>query len=59
MGVFRALLLVLLVASGACFVVYALTSQPSYRKWGLRLLITALAAGFAFFAVLIVERLAD
>ena len=59
MAVFRILLFVLLLAAGALFAVYAFTGQPSYRKWGLLLLKWTLAAAFGFFAVLIVQRLAD
>lgn len=58
MAVFRAVMLLMLVGSGVCFVMYALTSELRYRVIGLRLLIATLAAGFIFFAVLIAERLA-
>ncbi|HUR88862.1 MAG TPA: hypothetical protein VMZ74_07245 [Ramlibacter sp.] len=57
MAVFRFLMLLLLVASAVSFVLYAVTGQARYRKIGLRVLVSALAAGFVFFAVLIVERL--
>ena len=59
MAVFRFLMLLLLVASAISFVLYAVTGQMRYRRIGLRVLIAALVAGFVFFAVLIVERLAD
>jgi hypothetical protein len=58
MALFRALMLLLLVASAVSFVLYAVTGQTRYRRFGLRVLITALVAGFVFFAVLIAERLA-
>jgi hypothetical protein len=56
MAVFRALMLLLLVASGISFVLYAVTGQARYRKIGLRTLVTAIVAGFVFFAVLIAEN---
>jgi hypothetical protein len=58
MAVFRALMLLLLVASGISFVLYAATGQMRYRKFGLRVLTGAIVAGFVFFAVLILERIA-
>jgi hypothetical protein len=56
MLVFRWLLLLLLLAAGVCFAVFAVTSQPSYKRWGLILLKWTLLAAFGFFAVLILER---
>lgn len=56
MAVFRFLMLALLVASAISFVAYAVTGQPRFRKIGLRVLLTAIAAGFVFFAVLIAQR---
>lgn len=58
MAVFRALMLLLLVASAVSFAFYVATGQVRYRVLGLRVLITALVAGFIFFAVLIAERIA-
>lgn len=58
MAVFRALMLLMLVASALSFVLYAATGQMRFRVFGLRVLIGALVAGFVFFAVLIAERLA-
>jgi hypothetical protein len=57
MAVFRFLMLLLLVASAVSFVLYAITGQKRWRTIGLRVLVSALVAGFVFFAVLIVERL--
>jgi len=57
MGVFRALVLLMLVASGVSFVLYAATGQMRYRRFGLTVLMWTLLAGFVFFAVLIAERL--
>lgn len=58
MAVFRALMLLLLVASAVAFVFYAVTGETRFRRFGLRLLVTAIAAGFVFFAVLILEKIA-
>ena len=57
MVVFRSLLLVLLVGSAVCFALFAGTGQQRFKKWGMRLLLTTLAAGFVFFAVLFIEQL--
>jgi hypothetical protein len=57
-ALFRALMLLLLVASAVSFVFYAATGQVRFRVLGLRVLIGALVAGFVFFAVLIAERIA-
>jgi len=59
MGVFRALLLLTLVASVACFAIYALSGQTRYRVYGVRLVSWTVVAGLAFFAVLIVQRLTE
>lgn len=58
MAVFRALMLLLLVASAVAFVFYAATGQKRFRRYGLRLLVTAIVAGFVFFGVLILEKIA-
>jgi hypothetical protein len=58
MAVFRALMLLLLVASAISFALYAATGQMRFRLFGLRVLKWTLVAGFVFFAVLIAERLA-
>jgi hypothetical protein len=56
MAAFRFLMLLLLVASAISFVAYAVTGQTRFRKLGLRVLTTAIVAGFVFFAVLIAQR---
>jgi len=56
MAVFRIVMLLLLVASVISFAFYAFTGDARYRRIGLRTLITAIAAGFVFFAVLIAEN---
>jgi hypothetical protein len=59
MGVFRALLLLTLIAGAACFAVYAVSGQTRYRVYGVRLVGWTVVAGLAFFAVLIVQRLTE
>ena len=54
----RFAVLLLLVAAAVCFAFYAATGQTRYRHWGLVILKWTLIAGFLFFAVLILERLA-
>ena len=58
MRAFEILMLLMLVASAISFVLYAATGQLRFRKIGLRVLTTAIIAGFVFFAVLIAERIA-
>ncbi len=53
----RALFLLLLLTCVASFVLFAVTSQTRYKRFGLKVLMGTLLAAFAFFAVLIVERL--
>ena len=57
MAVFRALMLLMLVASALSFALYAVTGQARFRVFGMRVLTGALVAGFVFFAVLIAQRL--
>ena len=59
MGVFRALLLLTLIAGAACFAIYAVSGQTRYRVYGVRLVGGTVVAGLAFFAVLIVQRLTE
>jgi len=59
MGVFRALLFLMLVAGVGCFAAYAVTADVKYRRWGLRVVKWAIVAGLVFFAVLIVLRLTE
>ncbi len=58
MLVFRWLILLLLLAAGVCFALYAGTGQPHFKRWGIVVLKWTLLAAFGFFAVLIVERVA-
>lgn len=54
----RWLVLLMLLAAAASFAFYAGTGQDRFKRFGLRLLTWTLIAGFCFFAVLILERLA-
>ena len=54
----RWLLLALLLGSAVSFLFYALTGQERFKRYGLVTLKWTLIAGFIFFAVLIVERIA-
>ena len=58
MALFRGLFFVLLLVAAISFALYAATGQTRYRKFGLRIVIGILLAGFGFFAVLIAQRLA-
>jgi len=57
MLLFRWAMLVLLLAAAVCFVFYAGTGQARFRRYGLVTLKWTLIAAFAFFAVLILERI--
>lgn len=59
MGVFRALLLLTLIAGASCFAIYAVSGQARFRVYGVRLVSWTVVAGLAFFAVLIVQRLTE
>ncbi len=56
MLVFRWAMLLLLLAAAVSFAFYAGTGQARFKLIGLRLLKWTVAAGFVFFAVLILER---
>ena len=57
MAVFRIAILLLLVAAGISFALFALTSDVRYKRIGLRILIGTLIAAFVFFAILIMDRI--
>ena len=57
MPVFRAILLLLLMAGLGCFALYIATGQLRWRALGLRLVKWTVFAGLVFFAVLAAERL--
>ena len=54
----RWIFLLLAVAAVLCFAMFIGTGQVSYRSWGVRIVKWAVVAGLAFFAVLILERMA-
>ena len=56
MAVFRTAILLLLVAAGISFALFALTSNVRYKRTGLRILLGTLIAAFIFFAILIADR---
>jgi hypothetical protein len=58
MLVFRWIILLSLVASLLCFGMYIGTGQARWRAIGLRILKWTVFAGLAFFAVLMLERMA-
>jgi len=57
MLLFRTVMLLLLLAAAVCFAFYAGTGQPRFKRLGLVTLKWTLIAAFAFFAVLILERI--
>ncbi|HSV51042.1 MAG TPA: hypothetical protein VLJ57_02915 [Burkholderiaceae bacterium] len=58
MLLFRWAILLLLLAAAVSFAFYAGTGQPRFKRFGLITLKWTLIAAFAFFAVLILERIA-
>ena len=58
MLLFRWAMMLLLISAVVSFVFFIGTGQPRYKTLGLRILKWALVAGFGFFGVLILERLA-
>lgn len=57
MAVFRVAILLLLVAAGISFALFALTSNVRYKRTGLRILLGTLITAFVFFAILILDEL--
>ena len=57
MPVFRAILLLFLMAGLGCFGLYVVTGQARWRVLGLRLVKWTVVTGLVFFAVLAIERL--
>jgi hypothetical protein len=55
---FRWAMLLMLLASAVCFAFYAGTGDARFKRYGLVTLKWTLIAAFAFFAVLILERVA-
>jgi hypothetical protein len=58
MLIFRWLILLLLLAAGVCFALYAGTGHPHYKRWGIVVLKWTLLAAFGLYAGLIVELVA-
>ena len=58
MLLFRWAMMLLLISAVVSFVFFIGTGQQRYKTLGLRILKWALVAGFGFFGVLILERLA-
>jgi hypothetical protein len=58
MLLFRWLILLLLLGAVVSFVFYTATGEPRFKRYGLLTLKWVLIAGFGFFAVLILERIA-
>ncbi len=58
MLLFRLVFGLLLVCGVLCFAMYIATSQPVWRRRGTVIVKWTVLAGLAFFAVLILERLA-
>ncbi|MES2976482.1 MAG: hypothetical protein V4757_22905 [Pseudomonadota bacterium] len=58
MLLFRWVLMLLLLAAAISFAFYAGTGQARFKRFGLIILKWMLIAGFCFFAVLILERIA-
>jgi hypothetical protein len=56
MLLFRWLLILLMLAAGACFALFAITGQPRFKRYGLLILKWTLVSAFGFFAILTVER---
>jgi hypothetical protein len=56
MLIVRWFVLLLLVTSAICFVMFAATGQARYKRVGLVILKWTVFAALAFFAVLIAER---
>ncbi|MEJ8835094.1 hypothetical protein [Ramlibacter sp. AN1133] len=59
MPVVRILVLLLLLAAGLSFALYALTGQPKYKRFGLVLFKWTMVAVFALFAAIFADRLSS
>jgi hypothetical protein len=55
----RTVVLVMLAAGLACFVIYATTGNVRFRVLGVRIVSWTIVAGLVFFGVLFLERAAD
>ena len=59
MAAFRAILLLLLLAGLACFVMYVITGKPRWRALGISLVKWTVIAALGVFAVLAAQRLIE
>ncbi|WP_313297867.1 hypothetical protein [Diaphorobacter sp.] len=57
MLIFRAAVMLLLVAAAVCFAFYAGTGQARYKRYAFLILKWMLIAALMFFAVLFLERI--
>jgi hypothetical protein len=57
MVLFRTAMLLLLLAAGVCFALYAGTAEPRFKRYGLVIFKWTLVAAFVFFGVLFLEQL--
>jgi hypothetical protein len=57
MLLFRWTMLLLMLAAGVCFALYAGTAEPRFKRYGLGIFKWTLIAAFLFFAVLFLEQL--
>ena len=57
MQLIRTILFLSLGTSALLFVLFVLTKQTSFKRWGLLVLRWTVAAALVFFAVLFVQRL--
>ena len=57
MGIFRALLLIFVIAIAICGALYLITGDRKFLRWAWLLFKLVVAAGLLFFAVLILERI--
>ncbi len=58
MLIFRWIVMLLMVAGLLCFALYIGTGQVRFRRLGLMIVKWTVVAGLAFFAVLMLERMA-
>jgi hypothetical protein len=56
MTLIRLLALLLLIGSGLCFGLFALTSDAKWKRWGIWLLKGFLAVAFVFIGLLLFTR---
>ena len=59
MAVVRILVLLLLLAAGVSFALFAYTGQPKYKRFGLTLFKWTMLAVFGLFAAIFADRLSS